>query len=169
LIDGWRRLQFMFEVPRAWTDLIPLSWTQDFDTVQPHLLNVLKWIACNPSNALATFDRITGVSRAATTHLGSLFQQAQHQLEAVKSPARRTDLDGLRRKASNFLVLHGRDYASYRLPLLQFCLCEAIAPEFVGEVAERENLLPDTAERRNLILADGPLRYVYAAHQAIWS
>lgn len=164
LINGWRRIGFIFEIPRPWVALIPLSWTQDFETIRPHLMPIIKAIADSPSTGLQVLDRIKGASWAVTTHLERLFQEAHQEPDA----GRTDDLEAIERKVTQFLTLHGFDYSGYRQSLLQFCLREEISPEFVGNVAERRALMPHTAESRNLILSDGPLRSVYTAHHAIW-
>jgi len=168
LVDGWRHLRWAVNIPKAWTDLVPLSWTQTFDVVRPHLMPVLKQIAEKPMEALETFDRISAQSTAVTAQLGSIIQNSCCYNFSYNEDNR--DWDEIEQTARRFLLLHTRGYRSVRKSLLEFCLREAIDPERMGGFAYEMNERSQAsgASWADAIRDDGPIRFVYAAYRSFW-
>jgi len=168
LVDGWRRLRRAVNIPKAWNDLVPLSWTQTFDVVRPHLMPMLKRIAEKPIEALEIFDRIAAQSTAVIAQMGSLIQNSRCYNFSYNEDNR--DWDEIERSAQQFLLLHGKRYRSVRKPLLEFCLREAIDPEQMGGIAYElnERSQASGASWADAIRDDGPIRFVYAAYRSFW-
>lgn len=164
---GWRRAQVLSDVPLLWSGIAPLYWTQEFDSVRPMLLPVLKEISDRPTESLATLDRLFECSRALTAQIAAAASKARYDDSVCDWRYR--NWDRTTERVAEFFRANSGNYNRLRIPLLMFCLREVIEPESVGqavnEFAKAKN--NEGSNLNELIQADVPLRIVYSAYRAI--
>ncbi len=163
---GWRRLRVAVTIPRHWTEVLPLSWTRDFERIRPKLALVLRDIAQDPFRALGVMDEMARLSIAAVAQLGFMIEAYRHAHERYEHD-RRTE-DELALLVGKFLRMHDcSNYRAIRREVLKFCLVEAIEPQLLATMAdELFSRASAHANWRDLIAEDGPLRFIYAGHRA---
>jgi hypothetical protein len=164
--EGYRRIRYAVHVPAEWIKLIPLSWTQPFEEIRARLMPVLQNMAQDPLAALKTFGLMAGHSPAAAAQLGHLIERCHFQ-EIYYHQQHEREWDEVRDAVQRFLRLHPGYYRQLRQELLQFCVSEAIDPEWLGQIADES---PHAWKEDNIswldtIREDGPMRYVYLAYR----
>ncbi|MEZ6109526.1 MAG: J domain-containing protein [Pirellulaceae bacterium] len=164
---AWRRAQVLIDVPLLWSGIAPLFWTQEFDSVRPMLLPVLKEISDRPTESLATLDRLFECSRALTAQIAAAAAKARYDDSVCDWRYRSWEQTSER--VAEFFRANAGNYNRLRIPLLMFCLREVVDPESVGqavnEFAKAKN--NEGSNLSELIQADVPLRIVYSAYRAI--
>jgi len=168
VVLGWRRLRSASDVPRAWVNLVPLSWTQNFAVVRPHLIPLLKQIGEAPQAVLIALDHIASRSSAVASHLGAVLQHSRYEFGAFDRQQR--PWDEVCNAARRFLAKFAGPYEQVRPDLLSFCLREALDPDRVGLAIDQMGILRDESGRSwaDAISRDGSLRFVYAGWRAFW-
>lgn len=166
---GWRRLRVAVAVPRAWSEIIPLTWSRDYARIRPRLLPIMREMARDPLRSLGMLDEMARHSAAAVAQLG-------FTIEGLRSTEERYDYDSRSEDDRTALVrkfLNTHDCSNYRAirrQLLSFCLVEVIEPAaFAHQADELTRHLWSHGGWQDLIAEDGPLRYVYSAYQTFWS
>jgi hypothetical protein len=168
LAAGWRKLRSEPDVPPPLLALIPLSWCRPFPEVRPKLLAFLADALRTPRSFLRALDA-TREQPAVLAHFVGLLERLQATLPPLPLEARSSsDLADL---TLAFLDVTDRSYyRNFRPLLLDFCLREAIGPQLVAELIERNPhywLSPDR-HLSEAVRTDEPLRLVYLAHELFW-
>jgi hypothetical protein len=113
-------------------------------------------------------DRVQSLAPAVLARLSSLLGGLYHENHRYVPFLVLNELTPV---ISRFLSEHRwNDYRSIRLPLLRFCLEEAISPGLMARtLAERpEFVLTGKSPLAQIILEDWPLRHVYRATEMSW-
>ncbi len=167
--EGYRRIRYAVHVPAEWIKLIPLSWTRPIEELRPRLMPVLQSMAQDPPAALQKFALMAGHSSAAAAQLGHLIERCYFQ-EVFFHEQHERDWQVVRDAVQRFLRLHPGYYRQLRHELLQFCIHEAIDPEWFGQIADESPHAwkEDNVSWLDTIRDDGPMRYVYLAYRTFW-
>jgi hypothetical protein len=166
---GWRRLRVAFSIPRHWSELIPISWSRNYQQIRPALMNVVQDIARDPMRSLGITDEIARHCPAAVAQLGFTIEAYQYVEENYEYDRRSDDERSL--LVQRFI--NERDCSNYRAirrDVLQFCLVEAIEPTVFAQIADE--IFPaqwTSASWQDLLADDAPLRCVAKAYQTFWS
>ena len=149
--------------------LLSCSWDESGGELRKWLRAYVEQIARDPRIALEGIDRIHGIAPAVlgriSTLLGGLDVE-DSRFHSAKLHA------GLAPTIQRFLAeRRWNDYRSLRLPLLRFCLKEAISPGLVARtLAETpEFVLTGKSPLAQSIADDWPLRHVYRAAELTWA
>lgn len=164
--QGWGNLLEAKTIPDQWKEMIPLSWTCDWDDLRGPLLSLLSAIASNPPAALQSLDLIANHQPAAATQLGQLIHRYWREtLDGAEPPER--DWDAAVEAASVFLQARQMfDYVQMRGEMLLFCLHETISPLTFAAAADHTELRTGSFQDR--VRSDGPVQNIYVACQAFW-
>jgi hypothetical protein len=149
--------------------LLSCSWDDGGPEFRGRLRAYVEQIARDPQIGLQGVDRIHGVAPAVLGRLSNLLGGLD-SLDPRFQPAK--VLGGLVPTIERFLSEHRwSDYQSLRLPLLRFCLKEAVAPGLLARaLAETPGFVLTGKNPLAQSLADDwPLRHVYRAAELCWA
>jgi hypothetical protein len=163
---GWRGLTEIPNMPLEWKEMIPLSWTCDWDELRSPLLDLLASIAAHPPQALQTLDLIARQKPAAATQFGLLFAKFLRETSgAVELPER--DWEDIMQAAAVFLRSHQLfAYEQTRGEMLLYCLHESIHPLTFAAAADQTGLRAESFQDN--VRGDCPVQDIYIACQAFW-
>jgi hypothetical protein len=166
---GWRKLQAgrTLSEEGEFLDLVRLSWLRPAEEIQPRVIRMVAELAENPRRALALFDRIHKVSSSVLAQVGQMIAGCTDR-RAAAGP--RPDPDHIQALARRSIeARYGSQYEPFRWHLLEFCLRERVAPEWL--IAQRgEPLIQAPVAWQQFVRqveADAPLRFVFAACVAL--
>jgi hypothetical protein len=130
--------------------LIPLSWARPFPEIRPLLLQYLAEASARPRVALRHLDTVVQRASAVMVQLGQLLDQLQDSLP----PLPEFNAEALGELVRAYLDPgEWSNYASFRHPLLDWCVQEAVPPELVARLIGGGSLFEQVSK-------DGALRWV---------
>ena len=168
LKSGLDRLGERSDNPVGLWVLLSHSWDEPGPFFARRLRSYIEQIARNPRVSLHELDRVQGLSPAVLGRISGLLGGIEYE-DLPRGQSR-----GFAEFApviGQFLAEHRwNEYRAIRLPLLRFCLQEAISPGLVARtLTERpEFVLTGKSPLAQEILDDWPLRHVYRATELSW-
>jgi hypothetical protein len=167
---GWRKLTEADRLPTSLLALFPRGWNGPFLAVRPALVRVLNRIAAAPHEWLRHFDAIQRSCPALLTLFANILEDYQDRLPEPPISPHSTEV--LTKLTADFFDEVGLvSYKSLRLSLLEFCLAEAVGPDWLADVAPVRP--PDwpspKATLPEMLRKDWPLRLVCWAVRLFWA
>jgi hypothetical protein len=165
---GLDRLESARSGPSGLAALLSSSWDEPGLVHDGRLRSYVEQVGRDPRAALEGMDRVQSLAPAVLARLSSLLGGLYHENHRYVPFLVLNELTPV---ISRFLSEHRwNDYRSIRLPLLRFCLEEAISPGLMARtLAERpEFVLTGKSPLAQIILEDWPLRHVYRATEMSW-
>jgi hypothetical protein len=152
--SGWRGLRGDKDIPDELLDLIRLSWTRPAWELRPRVEALVRRIAGAPLAWLGHLDLVELRASAVLAQFGTVLEQYAVRSESV--PRDLHDPEALHRLAAEFFDERSNThYRSYRPELLEFCLHEWVAPEWLARVI--------SDPEGQALASDWSLRYVCRA------
>jgi hypothetical protein len=167
---GWRKLHAsrFIEDNGELIELVRLSRLRPAEEIRPRVIRIIAELAANPRQGLVLFDRVHQLSSSVLAQVGQMINGC---IDHPATVGPRPDPDHIQALARRSLesAARGSQYESLRWPLLEFCLREQVAPEWL--VAQPgDPLIQPLIAWQNIVRqleADAPLRFVFAACAAL--
>lgn len=171
------RLDFLRDLSRGWLQVrrflradglhepallgvVPMTWTSPFEH-RHRILASCREVTDDPHTALADLDQVHRYAPLIAAHLG----QTLGWVSYVADPRDPADVQAALSDCllGLFQPLGDQDYSLYRQHLLELCLTEAVAPEWIVPALGPQGTSPAC----QMILDDWPLRTVCLARRMI--
>lgn len=177
--ESFARLDFLLELARAWRqvqfedarwrpilNLIPQTWLLPPHELRPLLFQHLDDWRNRMRETLDLFDEIASRAPILLAQLGRTLDGYYYSFAFHPQPT----AEELERRARQFLAtVDAALYPQFRWKLLNFCLREFLAPEWLAEVMESRSQDGNLVQLFGQVRNDWPLRVLCQAYRVFWS